>query len=113
MNIFKYGLIAALAAGLASCGGGTGGTPATINGFQVKAVATTDAPADVLTLPPGGGSVEFSWAVTGADTVEIDNTVLPAGSALSGKVTKTGVTATTTFTLTAKKAGAKKIVILG
>jgi hypothetical protein len=108
MNIFKYGLFATvLAATLTACPNPTGGTPATVNSFQVKAVATTDAPADVLTLPPGGGSVEFSWAVTGADTVEIDNGVQAATSTLSGKVTKTGVTATTTFTLIAKKAGAK------
>jgi hypothetical protein len=83
----------------------SGGTPATINSFKVKAVATTDAPAEVLNLPSGGGSVEFSWQVTGADTVEIDNNGQASTTTLNGTATKS-VTSTTTFRLTAKKAGA-------
>ncbi len=84
-------------------------TPAVINSFKVKAVATTDAPAEVLALPSGGGSVEFTWQVTGATSVEIDNGALASTPTLTGNATK-AVAATTTFTLTAKKTGAVDVV---
>jgi hypothetical protein len=99
-----FGLLATgLVAVLTACPP-SGGTPATINSFKVKAVATTDAPAEVLALPSGGGSVEFSWQVTGADSIAIDNGGQASTTTLNGNATKS-VTATTTFTLTAKKAG--------
>jgi hypothetical protein len=102
-SVFQLLAVAALGVTtLVACPGPNPNPGGTINSFKVKAVATTDAPAEVLALPAGGGSVEFSWQVTGADTVEIDNGVLAPTATLSGTATK-AVTATTTFTLTAKK----------
>jgi hypothetical protein len=107
MNVFKYGLIAVLAAGLTSCPKPpVAGTPATINSFLAKVANTTGTPADVLNLAPQGGTVEFTWAVTGADSISISNGVtVPTPTTFSGTAQK-NVTATTSYVLTAVKAGA-------
>ncbi len=108
MNIFKYGLIAVLAAGLTSCpgGGGKTGTPASITSFVAKVANTTGTSADVLNLAPQGGTVEFSWAVTGADSISISNGItVPSPTTFSGTAQK-NITTTTSFVLTAVKSGA-------
>ncbi len=92
---------------LTACpGGGGGGSDggATINSFKAKIANTTRDSAETLTLPPVGGTVQFDWSVTGADSVEIDNAVLAPSPVLTGNAQKT-VSTTTTFTLKAKKAG--------
>jgi hypothetical protein len=74
-----------------------------INSFLGKAANSQNPNAATVSLPAGGGQVELSWDVTGADALSIDQSV-PAISGATGKVT-VNVTATKTFTLTASKNG--------
>jgi hypothetical protein len=108
MNIFKYGLIALLAAGLTACPGGTGNTgkPATINTFTGVLIDASGAtPGPSVALPFGGGRVKLAWNVTGADTVSIDNSAVTDNKA-QGEWNSALLTTAVTYTLIAKKAGA-------
>jgi hypothetical protein len=90
MKLFKSLAIAACALA-AACGGTDGPTAAPV------VSSFTATPSSIYV----GQSAVLSWAVTGADTITIDNGVTITGSATSTTVTPA---ATTTYTLTAKNA---------
>jgi Carboxypeptidase regulatory-like domain len=86
-------LVFALFAGaaLAACsGGGGGGNGPTITSFT----------ATPSSLPAGGGSVTLAWAVTGATSLSIDQSVGAVTPVTTGNKS-VQVTASTVFTLTA------------
>jgi hypothetical protein len=112
MMNWKLGLAGvALAALAVSCGGGDGGTPATVDSFKAKAQESNEQPKDNLELPPQGGDVTLSWSVSGADSVTIsdnNSAIADIGTvAASGSKNVDDILKTTVFTITAKKSGAK------
>jgi hypothetical protein len=91
--------LALLSAACSSTGGlktGAAGTGGSVPGAPAVASFT----ATPATLPEGGGRVTLAWEVTDADAITIDHGV----GVVTGTSTRTMVTATTTFTLTAKNA---------
>jgi hypothetical protein len=77
---------------------GTGNAAGTGGGVPPPGSPTvTSFTATPATLPAGGGMVTLAWAVTGADSVSIDNGV----GAVTGTSVKATVKATTIFTLSA------------
>jgi hypothetical protein len=85
--------------GPGAAGTGAAGTGAAGAGVPPPGSPTvTSFTAMPATLPAGGGAVTLAWAVTGADSVSIDNGV----GTVTGTSAMANVKATTIFTLSAK-----------
>ena len=77
MNIFKYGLVAVLAAGLASCGGG-GNTPTTVAVTGNNALTNGSAAATyTATFTPSSTTGTVEWTL---------NPPAPNGGTLSAEI---------------------------